>query len=222
MSIAQFIAGYGTEMVQRTLQHLSMVAVGLLAAIGIAVPLGVAITGHERAARWVIGAASVLFTVPSLALFALLVVALAPIRQGTGNVPAVTALTLYSVLPIVRNTYVALRQVDPATVEAALGMGMTPSQVMVRVKLPLALPLIMAGIRNASVMAVGVATIATLIGGGGLGHFIFEGIARTNRSMVVAGTIAITVLGLAVNEGLLLLEDALTPGRPGRRKQSHD
>jgi osmoprotectant transport system permease protein len=222
MSTAQFIAGYGTEMVQRTLQHLSMVAVSLVAAIGIAIPLGIAITGHDRTARWVIGAASVLFTVPSIALFAILVVVLAPIHQGTGNVPAVTALTLYAVLPIVRNTYVALRQVDPSTVEAALGMGMTPSQTMLRVKLPLALPLIMAGIRNAGVLGVGVATIATLIGGGGLGHFIFEGIARTNRSMVVAGTIAITVLGLAVSEGLLLLEDALTPGRLGRRKRAHD
>ncbi|MEN6388021.1 MAG: ABC transporter permease [Candidatus Cryosericum sp.] len=222
MSIAQFIAGYGAEVVQRTLQHLSMVAVSLGLAITIAVPLGVAITGHERVARWVIEAASILFTVPSLALFALLVVALAPIHQGTGNVPAIIALTLYSVLPIVRNTYIALRQVDPSTVEAALGMGMTPSQTMVHVKLPLALPLIMAGIRNSGVMAVGVATIATLIGGGGLGHFIFEGIARTNRPMVIVGTVAITVLGLAVNEGLLLLEEALTPGRPRRRKQNHD
>ncbi len=222
MSIAQFIAGYGAEMVQRTLQHLLMVTVALALAIGIAVPLGMAITGHERAARWIIGAASVLFTVPSLALFALLVVVLAPIHQGTGNVPAVTALTLYSVLPIVRNTYVALRQVDPSTIEAAQGMGMTTTQTMMRVKLPLALPLIMAGIRNAGVMGIGVATIATLIGGGGLGHFIFEGIARTNRSMVIAGTILITVLGLAVSEGLLLLEDALTPGRRVGRKRTHD
>jgi len=222
MSIAQFIAGYGTEMVRRTLQHVSMVAVALALAISIAVPLGVAITGRDRIARWVIGAASVLFTVPSLALFALLVVALAPIRQGTGSVPAVTALTLYSVLPIVRNTYVALRQVDASTVEAARGMGMTPSQTMLRVKLPLALPLIMAGVRNAGVMGVGVATIATLIGGGGLGHFIFEGIARTNRSMVVGGTIMITVLGLTVNGGLLLLEDALAPGGPTRRRHTRD
>jgi osmoprotectant transport system permease protein len=222
MSIAQFFAGYGTEMARRTLQHLSMVAVALALAVGIAVPLGIAVTGHERAARWVIGIASVLFTVPSLALFALLVVALAPIHQGTGTVPAVTALTLYSVLPIVRNTYVALRQVDPSTVEAAQGMGMTSPQAMIRVKLPLALPMIMAGIRNAGVMGVGVGTIATLIGGGGLGYFIFEGIARTNRAMIIAGMIAITVLGLAVNGGLLLLESALAPGRRGRGKPTDD
>ncbi len=220
MSIAQFLTGYGTEMARRTLQHLSMVAVALALAVGIAVPLGIAVTGHERAARWVIGIASVLFTVPSLALFALLVVALAPIHQGTGTVPAVTALALYSVLPIVRNTHVALRQVDPSTVEAAQGMGMTPPQTMIRVKLPLALPMIMAGIRNAGVMGVGVGTIATLIGGGGLGYFIFEGIARTNRAMIIAGMIAITVLGLAVNGGLLLLEHALAPGR--RRRPADD
>src|SRR5450830_344577 len=163
--VGTFIAGYGAEMLRRTLQHISMVGLALVLAASIGVSLGVAISEHERVARWVVGAASVLFTVPSLALFALLVVALAPIRQGTGRVPAVTALTLYSVLPIVRNTWVALRQVDPSTVQAAQGMGMTPGQVMLHVKLPLALPLIMAGVRNAAVMGVGMATIATLIGG---------------------------------------------------------
>jgi osmoprotectant transport system permease protein len=196
-----------------------MVGLALVLATSIGVSLGVAISGHDRAARWVVGAASVLFTVPSLALFALLVVALAPIHQGTGRVPAVTALTIYSILPIVRNTWMALRQVDPSTVQAAQGIGMTPSQVMLRVKLPLALPLIMAGIRNAAVMGVGMATIATLIGGGGLGYFIFEGIARANRSMVIAGTMVIIVLGLLVNGGLLLAEEAMTPGK--RRRGEH-
>lgn len=222
MPIIEFVAVYGADLIRRTLQHVAMVTVALLAATSIAVPVGMAIAGRKRMARWVIGAASILFTIPSLALFAILVVLLAPIRQGTGNVPAVTALTLYSILPVVRNTCVALRQVDPPTVEAASGMGMTPAQIMTRVKLPLALPLIMAGIRNAGVMAVGVATIATLIGGGGLGFFIFEGIARTNRNMVIAGTIAITILGLTVNGALLLLEDALTPGRQKRRGRKHD
>lgn len=217
--VETFIAGYGTEMLRRTLQHISMVSVALVLAASIGVSLGIVISGHERVARWVVGAASVLFTVPSLALFALLVVALAPIRQGTGIVPAVTALTLYSVLPIVRNTWVALRQVDPSTVQAGQGMGMTSGQVMLRVKLPLALPLIMAGVRNAAVMDVGMATIATLIGGGGLGYFIFEGIARANRSMVTAGTIVITLLGLVVNGGLLAAEEALMPGRRGLREQ---
>jgi osmoprotectant transport system permease protein len=114
---------------------------------------------------------------------------------------------------------VALRQVDPSTVQAAQGMGMTSGQVMLRVKLPLALPLIMAGVRNAAVMDVGMATIATLIGGGGLGYFIFEGIARANRSMVTAGTIVITLLGLVVNGGLLAAEEALMPGRRRLREQ---
>jgi len=214
-----FVAGYGAEMIRRTLQHISMVGLALVLAASIGVSLGIAISGHDRAARWVVGAASVLFTIPSLALFALLVVALAPIHQGTGRVPAVTALTMYSILPIVRNTWMALRQVDPSTVQAAQGMGMTPGQVMLRVKLPLALPLIMAGIRNAAVMGVGMATIATLIGGGGLGYFIFEGIARANRSMVIAGTMVITLLGLLVNGGLLLAEEAMTPGK--RRRGEH-
>lgn len=215
-----FIAGYGTELIRRTLQHISMVGLALVLAACIGVALGIAVSGHDRAGHWVVGAASVFFTVPSLALFALLVVALAPIGQGTGRVPAVTALTLYSILPIVRNTWVALRQVDAPTLQAAQGMGMTPSQVMLRIKLPLALPLIMAGIRNAAVLGVGMATIATLIGGGGLGYFIFEGIARANRTMVIAGTIAIALLGLFVNGGLLLVEEALKP--ENRRRGEHE
>jgi osmoprotectant transport system permease protein len=218
--VGTFIAGYGAEILRRALQHISMVGFALVLAASIGVSLGVAVSGHERVARWVIGTASVLFTVPSLALFAILVIALAPIRQGTGRVPAVTALTIYSILPIVRNTWVALRQVDASTVQAARGMGMTSRQIMVHVKLPLALPLIMAGVRNAAVMDVGMATIATLIGGGGLGYFIFEGIARANRSMVIAGTIVITLLGLVVNSGLLLAEEALTPGRHRRREHT--
>lgn len=218
--VGTFIAGYGAEILRRTLQHISMVGLALVLAASIGVSLGVAVSGHERVARWVIGTASVLFTVPSLALFAILVIALAPIRQGTGRVPAVTALTIYSILPIVRNTWVALRQVDASTVQAARGMGMTSRQIMVHVKLPLALPLIMAGVRNAAVMDVGMATIATLIGGGGLGYFIFEGIARANRSMVIAGTIVITLLGLVVNSGLLAAEEALAPGRHRRREHT--
>ena len=208
-----FIAGYGAELVRRTLQHVAMVTVATVLATIIGVVLGISVSGHERAARWVIGAASVLFTIPSLALFALLVVALAPIGQGTGNVPAVTALTLYSILPVVRNTWVALRQVDPSMVQVAEGMGMTPRQTLFRVKLPLSLPIIMAGIRHAAVMDVGMATIATLIGGGGLGYFVFEGIARADRSMVLAGTLVISLLGLAVNAGLLGAENRLAPGR---------
>lgn len=212
-----FIAGYGAELVRRTLQHVAMVTVATVLATIIGVVLGISVSGHERAARWVIGAASVLFTIPSLALFALLVVALAPIGQGTGNVPAVTALTLYSILPVVRNTWVALRQVDPSMVQVAEGMGMTPRQTLFRVKLPLSLPIIMAGIRHAAVMDVGMGTIATLIGGGGLGYFVFEGIARADRSMVLAGTLVISLLGLAVNAGLLRAENRLAPGRHHRR-----
>lgn len=217
-----FIAGYGAELVRRTLQHVAMVTVATVLATIIGVVLGISVSGHERAARWVIGAASVLFTIPSLALFALLVVALAPIGQGTGNVPAVTALTLYSILPVVRNTWVALRQVDPSMVQVAEGMGMTPRQTLFRVKLPLSLPIIMAGIRHAAVMDVGMGTIATLIGGGGLGYFVFEGIARADRSMVLAGTLVISLLGLAVNAGLLGAENRLAPGRHHRRGHALD
>ncbi len=217
-----FIAGYGAELVRRTLQHVAMVTVATILATIIGVVLGISVSGHDRAARWVIGAASVLFTIPSLALFALLVVALAPVGQGTGNVPAVTALTLYSILPVVRNTWVALRQVDPSMVQVAEGIGMTPRQTLLSVKLPLSLPMIMAGIRHAAVMDVGMGTIATLIGGGGLGYFVFEGIARADRSMVLAGTVVISLLGLGVNAGLLGAENRLARGMHHRRGQTLD
>lgn len=217
-----FIAGYGAELVRRTLQHVVMVTGATMLATVIGLVLGISISAHERAARWVIGAASVLFTIPSLALFALLVVVLAPIGQGTGNVPAVTALTLYSILPIVRNTWTALRQVDPSMVQVAQGMGMTSRQALLRVKLPLGLPMIMAGIRHAAVMDVGMGTIATLIGGGGLGYFVFEGIARADRSLVLAGTLVIALLGLGVNAVLLEAENRLVPGRHHGRWRTRD
>ena len=162
-------------------------------------------------AQIVINIASIMMTIPSLALFGLMVVLLAPFNLGLGIVPAVIAITLYSMLPITRNTYIAINQVPEGMIEAARGMGMTMQQILWRVKLPLSIPVIMAGVRNAMVLGVSVATFASLVAAGGLGYFIFSGIGRSNLRMVLVGAILVSIMGIAVNYFLLLVEDWITP-----------
>ena len=152
-----------------------------------------------------------MMTIPSLALFGLMVVLLAPFKLGLGIVPAVIAITLYSMLPITRNTYIAINQVPKGMIEAARGMGMTNQQVLWRVKLPLSIPVIMAGVRNAIVLGVSVATFSSLVAAGGLGYFIFSGISRSNLRMVLVGAILVSILGIGVNYFLILLEEWITP-----------
>ena len=162
-------------------------------------------------AQIVIYLSSIMMTIPSLALFGLMVILLAPFNLGLGIVPAVIAITLYSMLPITRNTYIAINQVPEGTIEAARGMGMTKQQILWRVKLPLSIPVIMAGIRNAMVLGVSIATFASLVAAGGLGYFIFSGIGRSNLRMVLVGAILVSILGIGVNYFLLLVEDWITP-----------
>lgn len=145
-----------------------------------------------------------------MALFGVMVVLLAPFKAGIGIVPAIIAIVVYSLLPMIRNTLVAIRTVDPSMVEAARGMGMTKWQILFKVKLPLAMPVIMAGVRNAAVMGVAVTTIAYLIGAGGLGYFIFEGLSRSRFSMILLGALIVSALGIAVNYGFIALENAFT------------
>jgi osmoprotectant transport system permease protein len=192
------------------IQHLKIVAIAIPLAIVIAVPIGIYISHHKKIANVVIYISSVLMTIPSLALFGIMVVLLAPFNAGIGIVPAIIAIILYSLLPMIRNTLVAIKTVNPAMIEAAKGMGMTSRQILFKVRLPLALPIIMAGVRNAAVMGVGVTTIAYLIGAGGLGYFIFGGLSRSRLSMILLGAILVSALGIAVNYGLLALENALT------------
>jgi osmoprotectant transport system permease protein len=136
---------------------------------------------------------------------------LAPFNAGIGVPPAVIAVVVYSLLPLIRNTLVAIQEVDPATVEAATGMGMTKTQILFKIRLPLAVPIIMAGLRNAAVMGVSVTTIAYLIGARGLGYFIFSGLSRSRLVMVLVGAILVGALGIGTNYGLLKLEELLTP-----------
>jgi osmoprotectant transport system permease protein len=189
------------QLAQQTAQHLRLVAGALLLGVGVGAPLGVWLTRHPRWRGLVLGAAGVLQTVPSLALLGFLIPLL-----GIGARPALVALLLYSLLPIIRNTVAGIEGVPAAVVEAARGLGFTDGQVLRRVELPLALPVIMAGIRTATVINVGVATLAAYVAAGGLGEFIFQGISLNDPVMLLAGAIPSAGLALAFDAGLGALE----------------
>ncbi len=200
------------------LQHIEIVAVAVGCAIVTGVALGIAITLNERAARIVLYVAAMLMTIPSIALFGLMIPVLSLIGQGIGFLPAVIALFLYAQLPIVRNTYSAIRNLDPALREAANGMGMTAWQRLCKVEMPIAVPLIMAGIRMAVVMNIGIAAIATYIGAGGLGRLISQGISQSDPRQLIAGALIVSLLAIAADLGLAALQRRLTPA--GMRARS--
>jgi len=195
------------ELWSETASHARLVALALLVAVPPAVALGVAAARRPRLAALALGAAGVIFTIPSLALYALLV---APL--GLGTAPAVAALALYSVLPVLRNTVVGLTEVPADAIEAARGMGMTETQALWRVRLPLALPVVVGGVRVAAVTAVGVASVAALVAAGGLGDSIFAGLRTNDSTEVLAATFLIAALALAVDGSLALLERGLRRG----------
>lgn len=208
---------------QWTLEHLWIIFVSNGIAVIIGVALGIYITGkgREQMADTVLYIASIIMTIPSLALFGLLMPLLAAMGlRSIGFLPAVIALILYGQLPILRNTYTAIREVDPAMIEAARGMGMTPGRILLKVKLPLAVPVIMAGLRNAIVINIGIAAIAALIGAGGLGRAIFRGIRNARMDLILVGAISVSILALATDGLLALVERWITPKglRVGRQK----
>ena len=196
---------------ERTLQHLSIVGVAVGLGILTGVPIGIAITQSKRAADAVLYVAAMIMTIPSIALFGVMIPILSLINQGIGYLPAVIAVFLYSQLPIVRNTYTAIKSVDPALREAARGMGMTSWQRLRRVEIPIALPIIMAGIRIAVVINIGIAAIAAYIGAGGLGVMIRAGISQTDSRQLLAGALAVSILAVIADYGLLALQRYLTP-----------
>jgi len=173
--------------------------------------LGFYISSRPNIAKYVINVASIMMTIPSLALYGIMVVLFAPYKLGLGIVPAISAITIYSLLPITRNTSLALNQVKPEVIEAARGIGMSKNQILWKIKIPLSIPVIMSGIRIAIVMGISVATYASLIAAGGLGYFIFAGIGRANFTMVSVGAILISALGIGMNYFLLKVEDWITP-----------
>jgi osmoprotectant transport system permease protein len=200
---------------QRALEHISIVGVSVAIAILTGVPLGILITQNKTAADRVLYVASVIMTIPSIALFGLLIPVLSLIGHGIGYLPAVIALILYSQLPIIRNTYTAVMNVDPALREAARGMGMTPLQRLREVELPIALPVIISGVRNAVVLNIAIAAIATYIGAGGLGTFISRGISQTDVRQLLTGALAVSLLAIAADYTLLAVQRVLTS--PGLR-----
>jgi osmoprotectant transport system permease protein len=195
---------------QRTVEHIAMVGVAVGIGILTGVPIGIAITQSRRAADSVLYAAAIAMTIPSVALFGLLIPLLAPFGYGIGYVPAVIALVIYSQLPIIRNTYTAVMNVDPALREAARGMGMTPLQRLWEVELPIAFPVILGGVRNAVALTIGIGAIATYIGAGGLGRFIANGISQTDIRQLLTGALVLSLLAIAADSALLLLQRAIT------------
>jgi osmoprotectant transport system permease protein len=195
----------------RTLEHIMLVGVAVGIAIVLGVSIGVAITQNKLVADRVLYAAAVMMTIPSIALFGLLVPILSLFGQGIGYLPALIALILYAQLPIIRNTYTAIMNVDPALREAARGMGMTTFQRLVQVELPISLPVIINGVRNAVVLTIAIAAIATYIGAGGLGTFISRGISQTDVRQLLTGAIAVSLLAIVSDLSLLGLQRAVTP-----------
>jgi osmoprotectant transport system permease protein len=202
-----FFLAHRSEILHATLDHLILVVISMDIAIAVAVPLGMLIVQHPRLRAIALGLASVFQTIPSLALFGFLIPI--PFIGGIGRRTAIVALVLYALLPILRNTYVGLTGIDPAILEAAEAMGMTTTQILLRVRLPLALSVILAGIRTATVITIGVATIAAAIGAGGLGTFIFRGVAMVSDSVILAGAIPAALLALFADLLLGLLERRL-------------
>jgi osmoprotectant transport system permease protein len=189
-----------------TFEHIeiTLIAVSISTVIGVAI--GIFITRHQRVAAAVIGIAGILYTIPSLALFGMLIPFI-----GIGLKPTLIALILYSQLALVRNTFVGIVHIDPSIREAGKGMGMSNWQFLRMVEIPVALPVIMAGIRTAAVMNIGTATIAAYIGAGGLGWLIFRGIASVNSDQIIAGAVPVILLAVGVDYLFILLERALTP-----------
>ena len=204
--MSNFFNQYGSQMLSKSAEHLYISIVALVIGIFIAVPLGIVLTRTPKIANVVISITSALQTVPSLALLALMI----PFF-GVGKLPAIIALFIYSLLPILRNTYIGMKNVDANYRDVAKGMGMTNFESIRMVELPLALPTIMAGIRLAAVYVIAWATLASYIGAGGLGDLIFSGLNNYQPPLIFAGTIPVTILALAADFFLGILEKRLTP-----------
>lgn len=202
-----FFSGHRAEILAATFEHLQLVLLAVASAVAIGVPLGMLIVRRRGLRVAALGVASILQTVPSLALFGFLIPI--PFIGGVGKRTAVVALILYALLPILRNTYVGLSGVDRSVLEAAEAMGMTDAQILWRVRLPLGMAVILAGIRTATVITIGVATIAAAIGAGGLGTFIFRGVAMVNDAVILAGAIPAAALAILADLLLGLLERRL-------------
>ena len=209
MDVIRFLIRNHTQVLELTLEHLWLVGLSTAFAMLIGIPLGITIAHWPRWNKPVLASANIIQTIPSLALFGFLLPV--PWLGARADRLAILALTLYALLPIIRNTYAGIRGVDAAVVEAGRGMGLTESQLLFQVELPLAASVILSGVRIAVVISVGLATIAAAIGAGGLGEFIFRGLAMVDNRVILAGAIPAAILALLADFGVGWLERQLRP-----------
>ena len=209
MNLYQFMLQNPPEVLELPLEHLWLVGISTILAVLIGIPLGILITRYPALNKPVLGGANIIQTIPSLALFGFLLPA--PWIGERADRIAILALALYALLPMIRNTYVGIKGVDRAVIEAGRGMGMTDRQLLFQVELPLALGVIIAGVRVATVISVGLATIAAAIGAGGLGEYIFRGLAMVNNQVILAGAIPAAVMALLADISLGWVEKRLSP-----------
>jgi len=209
MNVWQFMLQNRTEVLELTFEHLKLVGISTFLAVLIGIPLGVLITRWPILNKPVLGGANIIQTIPSLALFGFLLPA--PWIGARADRLAILALALYALLPLIRNTYAGIQGVDRAIVEAGRGMGMTDRQLLFQVELPLSFGVIIAGVRVATVISVGLATIAAAIGAGGLGEYIFRGLAMVNNQVILAGAIPAATMALLADVSLGWLEKRLSP-----------
>jgi len=211
MNVIQYFQQHADEILQATLEHIWLVGITMVIAVAIAVPLGILVARRPWLSKPIVGAANIAETIPSLALLGILLPV--PWLGERADRLAIAALTLYALLPVIRNTAAGIAGIDPAVREAARGMGMTERQILWQVELPLSLSTILAGIRVATVLTIGVATIAAAVGAGGLGEYIFRGLAMVNNSLILAGAIPAALLALGADFLLSVLERRLSPVR---------
>lgn len=210
MNFIEFLRTNYAEVARLSAEHLGLALIATALAALVGIPAGIVLTRRPRFRKPVLGIANVLQTIPSLALLGFLIPL--PILGGIGARSAVTALVLYALLPIIRNTYVGISSVNPAVREAGKGMGMTDRQLLMRVELPLATGVIFAGIRVAMVVSIGVATIAAAIGAGGLGMYIFRGVSMVDNTLILAGAVPAALLAIIADFVLGAIERKVSPG----------
>ena len=207
---ARFLEVNAPRILELTIDHAVLVSLAIIVALLIGIPLGIYLTTNQYLADTVLQIASITLTIPSIALFGVMIPIFSLINQGIGFVPAFVALVLYSQLPIIRNTYTGIKNVNPEMRDAAIGMGMKTHQRLLRVEIPNALPVIMAGIRTSVVMNIGIAVIAAYIGAGGLGVLITQGISRNDNYLIISGSIAVAILAIIADSILLFIQKRFT------------